>query len=144
MSGNQCLAQAEAAVAARNFKWRGGGKVKLQNQSSGDVQRFGNVVQSYESCQWSRSEIFRFQARVLGDAGKHLGPDFFGVVEGPSELAPRGVGKLDVGRTFACLYRPPSSEEGVKDFAGFGARPVTHLQQVMDTSRGLLFFSFSI
>src|SRR5208337_5352287 len=40
-------------------------------------------------------EIFWFQARVLGNAGKHLGPDFFGVAESPSEFAPCRVGKLD-------------------------------------------------
>ncbi len=111
MRGDQGLAQAEAAVAARH--------PRLQ------------------------LEIFWFQARVLGDAGKHLGPDFLGVAERPSEFAPYRVGKLDVRGTLSWLYRPTGSEQGVEDFAGFCAGPVTHRQHAMDTSRGSLFFSFS-
>ncbi len=55
-------------------------------------------------------EVFWFQASVLGDAGKHLGPDFLGVVEGPSEFAPRSVDKLGVRGALSSLYGPTDSE----------------------------------
>ncbi len=55
-------------------------------------------------------EVFWFQASVPGDAGKHLRPDFLGVVEGPSEFAPRSVDKLGVRGALSSLYGPTDSE----------------------------------
>jgi hypothetical protein len=43
-----------------------------------------------------QSKVFRFQPRVFGDAGKHPGPDFFRVMEGPGEFTLGRVGKLDM------------------------------------------------
>jgi hypothetical protein len=43
-----------------------------------------------------QSKILRFQAGVFRDAGKHPGPDFFCIMEGPSELTLGWVSKLDM------------------------------------------------
>jgi len=87
-------------------------------------------------------EVFRLKAGVLGDAGKHLGPDFLRIMERPGEFPFAGVAELNVRGTLLCLDGPTAPEKG--DFTGFGARPVTYGQQAMEMSRGLSFFSFSI
>lgn len=47
-------------------------------------------------------------------------------MERPGEFAPGGVAQLNVRGALLCLDGPTNAVKGTQDFAGFGARPVTH------------------
>jgi len=69
-------------------------------------------------------QVLRFKAGVLGDAGKHPGPDFLRVMERPGEFTPGRVVKLNVRGPLLGLDGPVLSEKGTEDFASFCTRPV--------------------
>jgi hypothetical protein len=67
--------------------------------------------------------IRRLEARVLGNAGKHLGPDLFAVMKGENKIRPPIASKCAV-RPGLPLDAPPNAKEGSKNTTSLSRGPL--------------------
>ena len=70
-------------------------------------------------------KIFRLQACVLRDTGKHLRADLFGVVECEDIIGPTLSGECLVG-TRLTFDMPADSDQSGKNLPGLRRRPLAH------------------